>query len=452
MSKNKFLFILAAASLLTLGSCGGRTAMSSGAAQGSSSAQTSSAALASSSTTPSTSSSAVASSSNNPSSTTSSSTVSSSTPVSSASSSEEESQDGLVYILNGDKAGYTVVGYVSSETSVTIPSVYQGLPVTAIGDEAFRRSHIAEVSMPDSVTAIGRNAFYLCEKLASVTFSKGLISIGDFAFCNSAITSISLPESLKKVGVRAFLNCSNLTYTTENGLSYLPSGANDYFLLADAAYGSLTTVTIRSETKAIEDCAFSNCLSLASFAVDSGNTNYSTDGKALFNKDQTTLFAYAYCAGTSYSIPTTVTEIGDYAFFSCRYLETLVLPSALISIGDEGLGYCTGLNSLSLPASLTGIGVYAFENCASLTSIALPASLTSIGEDTFYQCTDLANVSLPASLTSIGDKAFYSCKKLATMNYNDTKAQWAKVTLGDDWHYDSTLLTAVTCTDGSVTL
>jgi hypothetical protein len=166
-------------------------------------------------------------------------------------------------------------------------------------------------------------------------------------------------------------------------LLYLPSGTNNYFLLAGVASTSLTTATIRSETKVVEDGVWHDCSMLASFVVETENANYSTDGKALFNKDQTTLIDFAPNAGTSYSVPSTVTAIGDFAFFSYNKLTAVVLPS---------------------------------------------------------------------SLTSIGDEAFYSCEKLATMNYNDTQAQWAKVTLGDNWHKSCTLLTAVTCTDGSVTL
>jgi hypothetical protein len=58
----------------------------------------------------------------------------------------------------------------------------------------------------------------------------------------------------------------------------------------------------------------------------------------------------------------------------------------------------------------------------------------------------------PAALTSIGYETFSSCAKLATMKYAGAKADWAKVTLGEDWHMSCTLLTAVSCTDGDVTL
>jgi len=189
MSKNKFLFILAAASLLSLGSCGPVEAKSSTTAS-SAPAESSSTAPASSSTKPGSSSSAPTSSSSG---TASSSAASSSSSSSSASSSssEEESQNGLIYTLSEDKASYSVTGYDNSAADVTIPNTHKGLPVTAIGDKAFKNSNVIQVVMPDNVTAIGQYAFNHCKKLVSVTFSQRLISIGSYAFFSSAITSLS---------------------------------------------------------------------------------------------------------------------------------------------------------------------------------------------------------------------------------------------------------------------
>ena len=79
----------------------------------------------------------------------------------------------------------------------------------------------------------------------------------------------------------------------------------------------------------------------------------------------------------------TVTSIGEYAFFGCA-----------------------GLTSLVLPAGVTTIGSYAFYSCTGLTSVTIGNSVDSIGEGAFYNCIGLTSLDIPNSVTSIGDFAF----------------------------------------------
>ena len=90
----------------------------------------------------------------------------------------------------------------------------------------------------------------------------------------------------------------------------------------------------------------------------------------LFNKDKTTLICYpAGKEDKSYTVPDTVTAIGDFAFNSNVSLTLITLPEGVTSIGEDAFGWCGALRSIVLPQSLSEIGAYAFYECDSLECI-----------------------------------------------------------------------------------
>ena len=118
---------------------------------------------------------------------------------------------------------------------------------------------------------------------------------------------------------------------------------------------------------------------------------------------------------TSVTIPDTVTNIGNWAFFSCTSLTNVTIPNAVNSIGYQAFSSCSGLTTVTLPDSVTSLGNYAFNNCYSLASVPALGSITSIGEQAFFNCTNLTRVTLPGSVASIGNFAFWSCSSLTNV-------------------------------------
>ena len=147
---------------------------------------------------------------------------------------------------------------------------------------------------------------------------------------------------------------------------------------------SLTSVTIPATVTEIYDNAFIDSTSLTEINVSSDNPLYSSQDGILFNKDKTTLICYpAGKENTSYSIPNSVTEIGEYSFSYCTSLTNVDIPNSVNEIGIDAFECCTSLTSVDIPDSVTKIEVSAFAACKSLTSVTIPASVTEIGSYTF---------------------------------------------------------------------
>lgn len=101
--------------------------------------------------------------------------------------------------------------YNGAAADVTIPSRYQGKPVTTIGHAAFFNSAVTSVTIPDSVTSISDEAFINCPKLTNISIPNSVTYIGFSAFSScTSLKSITLPSSLSTIQSYAFYNCENL--------------------------------------------------------------------------------------------------------------------------------------------------------------------------------------------------------------------------------------------------
>lgn len=122
--------------------------------------------------------------------------------------------EGLKLTLDSAGASYSVTGIgTCKDTSIVIPSTYNGMPVTKIADYAFSGcDFITSMVMPNSIISVGDSAFSICSSLTSVMLGDNLTNIGTCAFANcSVLVDIVIPSSVTNVGKWAFDNCSALT-------------------------------------------------------------------------------------------------------------------------------------------------------------------------------------------------------------------------------------------------
>jgi hypothetical protein len=236
-------------------------------------------------------------------------------------------------------------------------------------------------------TSIEHHAFWNCTSLTGVNMGNGVTSIGYNAFDSSGLTSVTIPDNVTSIGQSVFLRCTSLTSVT---------------------IGNGVTEILFSQGP------FTGCTSLTTLNVASGNTEFAAENGVLYNKNKTTLFYYPEGKRGSFTIPNSVTRIGENAFSDCIGLTSVTIPDSVTSI-EFGAFYGTGLTSVIIPNKVTSIWDWTFGNCTSLTSVNIGSGVTSIGSEAFYGA-GLTSVTIPNKVTSIGNSAFNNCTSLASVN------------------------------------
>ena len=249
-------------------------------------------------------------------------------------------QVGTIFTSGGIKYNITAATTVEVGQNIAISGVVvipatvnynnTNYQVTRIGNYAFQYG-ISSVTIPNTITSIGIDAFRNCTSLTAIAIPTSVTSIGNdaFAYC-TGLTSVTIPNSVTSISTGTFSQCSGLT-----------------------------SVTIPNSVKSIGSRSFDGCFGLISV-----------------------------------TIPNSVTSIGSSAFSMCSSLTSINIPNSIISIEGGLFNGCTSLNSVNIPNSVTNIGGYAFRDCIGLTSITIPSSVTSIDEWTFYGCIGLTSVSV----------------------------------------------------------
>ena len=361
-------------------------------------------------------------------------------------------------------------------TSVKLPST-----LTSIGAGAFEDcSTLTSITIPASVTSIGAEAFVGCSALTSITIPASVTAIGEFAFCGcSALTSMAIPASVDTIGYAIFAGCENLSSvvvdannakydsrdscnaiieTTTNTLIaaspvttipstvktigsgamailpydtiHIPEGVVSIGEYAFQKCRSLVSITFPESIESIGDGAFDKTPwfgSLPDGEVYVGKVLYAYKGEApdgfscIVEEGTKAIGAYAFDGsniGDIY-IPSSVTSIGEGAFYNCKHLQVLELPKGITTIGDGAFIGCEALTSVVLPESLSSCGSDIFDGCSSLTSAQLPSTWTTIPAGIFEGCSSLTSVTIPAGVTSIDAYAFSGCTSLAAITIPD---------------------------------
>ncbi len=307
-----------------------------------------------------------------------------------------------------------------------------GLDIIGVSAFAYCKS-LPSIEIPGSVGSIGNHAFSYCTALSSVKFEDGfsaLVEIGNYAFQNTALTEFTFPTNTVDgvvqeivLGEMLFKRCTNLT-----------------------------TVTISDSVWNLEN-VFHGCFSITDFRLSETHEKLAFDEKLPFvvSADRTTVMmvlgelpatcstlvipeGYTAIAKNAFSgqemlkkvvLPTTMADIGSYAFSQCIYLEEIAIAggdwsaSALSAIGNYAFQY-TGLKSVTLgaPNLAITVGNFTFRRCHDLTEVKLDG-VVSLGNSAFAYCDALVSVEFSDVLTTYGSVLFNFCTALSEVKLSN---------------------------------
>ena len=272
----------------------------------------------------------------------------------------EKQTEGLIYITSSDGTCSVFMPKTCEDTEIIIPKTSPtGSTVVAVASNAFYGcKNIVSVIIPDTVTSIGDNAFYACENIVSVTMPDKLKSIGSQAFygCKNMV-DIAIPDTVKTIGDHAFAyctaletvvlpdgltawesyvfpDCRQLKLNEYNGMHYLGSTSNPYFLLMGVEDTTKTSYEIHPDAVYINNHAFHNCKELVEIVI-----------------------------------PDKTKGLGMWAFLGCEALKKVELPDSLKVIDSVAFNHCKSLQNIVIPNGVIEIRGYAFDACTSLEGI-----------------------------------------------------------------------------------
>lgn len=378
--------------------------------------------------------------------------------------------DDVEYTLYEDHAAvYDYLGRNRSE--ITIPDTVEGLPVTAVEENAFNGTSLKKVILPESVAVIGKGAFasnyslesvtcpgvkeigmmafYVCEVLQSVTLPEGLTTIGYSAFSGcKALTEIKAPSTLTEIGAQAFrgtgwlealhtegvpvvLNHIVIDGTKCKGTVTLSTDVTTIGADAFADNAELTEIKIPGSVTEIRAGAFSGCTGLKNLALpdsvteipDSMCSGCTALEGITFSDKLTKIGEYAFMktALREIQLPEGVTVIADHTFEECKALKTFQYWK-LEKIGKSAFRDCTSLYFF-VNGEIEEIDNNAFQGCTSLETILFPLALKKIGNQSFRGCTKLRKVTIMYHLRSIDNGAFMECTALEQADIKEPFAE-----------------------------
>ena len=321
---------------------------------------------------------------------------------------------GMIYgdgsdLFYDDSANFVIsdgvlVKYNGWQSHVVIPNT-----VTAIGDDAFKNNKtMMTVDIPDGVESIGNSAFYGCTSLIEVVIPDSVESIGSSAFygCTNLV-SVQLPENEKFIEIKfsCFAKCKNLKRIE------IP---NTVIIIGSSVFADcekLVEVDLPKKLVSLEHNVFNGVPITQITIPKSLEKVYAVSGGPFYNCS--TLKEVHFEEG--------VTIIPSGLFAGCNGIEEIKIPNTVTSIGFLSFNKCINLRKVEIPDSVTAIGSSVFADCEKLVEVDLPKKLVSL-EYNVFSGVPITQITIPKSLERVSAPLggpFYNCSTLKEIHFED---------------------------------
>ncbi|MCL2556518.1 MAG: leucine-rich repeat protein [Firmicutes bacterium] len=333
---------------------------------------------------------------------------------------------GMTYrrINNGTEYELTSIG--TAGNNITVASYHNGLPVTSIGDSAFRSiNRLNRIVLGSNIRRIGSHAFANAMLLEEVLLPHGLEFIGNNAFqANVSLSSIDIPNTVTHIGQHAFNGSGLVEVRLPPNLTSISSQLFSNALMLERVSGGARVETIGT-------LAFSGTVNLNHIELSSSLRNIER-------------LAFQNSGITKIEIPHGINRIGRDAFTNARELNSISIPNSVTSIGIGAFRNTAIWNNSDTEYGLIyvdGWVVGGHDNTIEFATVS--AGTRGIAETAFRTFTSLSDISLPDSLMHINSGAFGST---ATADAASNTALWTSQAANlanhfiyaDDWLIAST--------------
>ncbi|MCQ2320361.1 MAG: leucine-rich repeat protein [Bacteroidales bacterium] len=277
--------------------------------------------------------------------------------------------------------------------------------VTQIGHSAFYTLSPSSygprtVTLPNTITVIGSDAFHNCQNLMEINLPSSIDSINSYAFYGcKKLTSITIPSSVRFLGMEIFNSCDRLTTVHYNAIDCKEA-------LWPFRGCHFTDLILSDSVTRIPEIIF----------------QYSDITGHLELPESVSYIGYsAFCDCdniTSVNIPHGVDTI-DFSFSYCDNLDTVFYNATNAfspTYTANGAFLSSGVRNVIFGEDVESLPAYIFCQCTNMDSISLPNSLKRIDDYAFSSCTSLTKFTIPENVEYIGDFAFYGCSNITTMN------------------------------------
>lgn len=267
----------------------------------------------------------------------------------------------------------------------------------------------------------------------------GILQIGIITFFCHSLYVVFLRHQSMKAGKSMKKRFVSLLVALSITLTFLPIGA---VAATKITKGNLKyTVNADGESVTVSGTSGKPKQLTIESSISDGNGNSYTVTKIGMGAFNSTL--------EEVTLPPTLDEIEDSAFFKCSSLTEITIPEGVTKIGTNAFYGCSQLTSITIPSTIKNMdtafpsnpklsqvtltnGIYrisssAFKDCTGLTEIKIPTSVYEICSDAFNGCTGLTSVTLEKGINIINRNAFKDCTKLNDVKYNGHKTDWENV-------------------------